>query len=64
MKINASPAQVVFAVLSLVNVPDGAGPAETVIVTTLLSVVQATSSTVLIAKRLKAVVVNNGEEKL
>ena len=56
MNKNASPSQPVFAGRSLVRVAGGAGPAETVTVTTLLSDVQETPLTVLIAKRLNPVV--------
>ena len=44
-----SPAQAVFAALSLVSVAGGEGPAETVIVTTLLMDVQETPEIVFIA---------------
>ena len=60
VNINGSPSHPVLAALSLVNVAGGAGPAETVTVTTLLSVVHATPLMVLIAWRLNDVVLNKG----
>ena len=63
VKMKGSPSHPVLADLSLVSVAGGAGPAETVTVTTLLSEVQATPLTVLIANRLKPVVLNNGAVK-
>ena len=57
----SSPSHAVSAAWSLTKVAVGAGPTETVTVTTLLSVEHCTPLTVLIAKRLKPVVVNKGE---
>ncbi len=63
VKRKLSPAQAVLAGLSLIKVAVGAGPALTVTVTKLLSVVHCTPLTVLMAKRLNPVVVNIGDPK-